>query len=155
MPTLNGYPISERELAFLRELALRGAKFMVVGMVSAILQGADTGTRDIDLWFEAISDRKLKDAARSVGGLVIWRGNPPCLGGSGLDRFDLVIHMSGLDDFDTEYQQAVDCMIDDFQVKLLPLDRIIASKQTAKRAKDVAALPSLMAALEAKKYFGR
>jgi predicted nucleotidyltransferase len=153
MPTLNGYPISESELAFLRELSLRGARFMVVGMVSAIMQGADTGTRDIDLWFATTSDVRLSEAALSVGGLFIWRANPPCLGGKELDRFDLVNQMNGLDDFESEYQQAIDCQIDDFQVKLLPLRRIIVSKQAAGRSKDLAALPALRAALESSKYF--
>ena len=153
MPALNGYPISESELAFLRELSLRGARFMVVGMVSAILQGADTGTRDIDLWFATTSDGRLSEAAKSVGGLFIWRSNPPCLSGKELDRFDLVNRMNGLNDFESEYQRAVDCQIDDFQVKLLPLERIIVSKQTAGRPKDVAALPALQAALESNRYF--
>ena len=155
MPELSGYPISEVELAFLRELSLRGARFMVVGMMSAIMQGADTLTRDIDLWFGTTSDGRLSAAARSVGGTFIWRTSPPCLGGRELDRFDLVYGMSGLEDFESEYERAVDCQIDDFWVKLLPLERIIASKQAAHRPKDVAVLPALRASLESRRYFGK
>jgi predicted nucleotidyltransferase len=155
MPTLNGYTISKTELAFLRELSMRGARFMVVGMVSAIMQGADVGTRDIDLWFGSTSDGRLAEAARSVGGVFIWRANPPCLGGDELDRIDLVNRMNGLGDFESEYQHALDCQIDDFQIKLLPLERIIVSKQAAARPKDVAALPALHATLESKRYLGR
>jgi len=155
VPTLSGYPISEVELTFLRELALRGARFMIVGMTSAILQGADTVTRDIDLWFATTSDGRLSDASRAAGGTFIWRATPPCLGGKDLDRFDLVYGMSGLGDFESEYEHAVDCQIDDFQVKLLPLERIIASKQAARRPKDLAVLPALLASLESRRYFGK
>lgn len=155
MSTLGGYPISEVELTFLRELSLRGARFMIVGMTSAILQGADTVTKDIDLWFGTTSDGRLSDASRAVGGTFIWRATPPCLDGKELSRFDLVYGMSGLGDFESEYAHAVDCQIDDFQVRLLPLERIIASKQAAHRLKDIAVLPALRASLESRKYFGK
>lgn len=153
MPSLGGFPITEAELSFLRELSRNGSKFMIVGMSAAILQGADGGTKDIDLWFRTTSDGRLSDAASSVGGIFIWRANPPCLGGEELARVDLVNRMSGLDDFDSEYEGAVDCQIDDFVVKLLPLDRVIVSKRASARPKDKAALPSLRATLKARGYF--
>jgi len=153
MPSLGGFPITEAELSFLRELSRNGSKFMIVGMSAAILQGADGGTKDIDLWFRTTSDGRLSDAASSVGGIFIWRANPPCLGGEELARVDLVNRMSGLDSFDVEYEGSVDCQIDDFVVKLLPLERIITSKRASARPKDKAALPSLRATLKARGYF--
>jgi hypothetical protein len=63
--------------------------------------------------------------------------------------------MDGLDRFDVEYAGAVECQIDNFVVLLLPLDRIITSKEAAGRPKDLAALPSLYATLVASKRRGR
>lgn len=146
------YPITEVELELLRQLSLRGARYMVVGMTSAILQGADTSTKDIDLWFGKTSDGRLSEAAQHVGGTFIWRANPPCLGGRGLERFDLVYSMSGLGNFEDEYPGAVDCQVDDFSVKLLPVERVLASKVAAARPKDLAVIPSLMALLKAREY---
>jgi hypothetical protein len=145
-------PITRIEADFLRQLALRGSRFMVVGMTSAILQGADSATKDIDLWFEKTSDGKLSDAASSVGGVFMWRANPPCLGGRGLERFDVVNHMSGLSRFDDEYREAIELPLEDFALKLLPLERVVASKQQADRLKDRAAMPALLAALASRKY---
>jgi hypothetical protein len=146
------YPITAVELKFLRQLVKSGTEFMVVGMSSAILQGADVGTRDIDLWFGTTSDGRLAEAARSVGGNLISKAKPPYLGGEELNRFDVVIRMDGLGSFQEEYRQAIDCKIDDFTVKLLPLDRVIASKTASGREKDRAAMPALLASLKAKTY---
>ena len=145
-------PITETELEFLRQLAARNTKFMVVGMTSAILQGADTSTKDIDLWFEKTSDGKLSEAAASVGGVFMWRANPPCLGGQGLERFDVVNNLHGLGDFASEYRQSLEIPVEDFAIKILPIERVIASKRAANRDKDRAVLPALLAALAALKY---
>lgn len=145
-------PITRTELEFLRELTKRGSKFMVVGMTSAILQGATSATRDIDLWFARTSDGKLSDAATAVGGVFMWRANPPCLGGRGLERFDIVNNIQGLSSFDDEYRKAVDLSVEDFDLKLLPIERVAASKQKANRDKDRAALPALRAAIASRKY---
>jgi predicted nucleotidyltransferase len=146
------YPITSAELEFLRLLSVNGARFMVVGMTSAILQGADSSTKDIDLWFGRTSDGQLDAAARAVGGTFIWRATPPCLGGRELRRLDLVYNMSGLGNFEEEYAGAIDCQIDDFVVKLLPVERILASKQAAARPKDLAVIPALQALVKSKEY---
>lgn len=152
---LGGFTLTDEEISFLRELTKRGSRFMLVGMVSAILQGADAGTRDLDLWFATTSDGSLDEAARSVGGIFMWRANPPSLGGSALARVDVVNHMSGLGEFADECDGSLEVQIDDFIVKILPIERIIASKKAADRPKDRAALPALRAALAAIKYRGK
>jgi hypothetical protein len=60
--------------------------------------------------------------------------------------------MDGMSSFEDEYDQAIECQIDNFVVRLLPLDRIIASKEAAMRSKDVAALPALRAAWVTAQY---
>jgi hypothetical protein len=149
MPRLKGIPLTSSEIRFLQELVSRHVKFMIVGMSAADLQGAHIGTQDIDLWFESTSDDGLDRAARSVGGIFMWRADPPALGGDELERFDVVNRLDGLEDFECEYPNAVDSEIEGIPVKLLPLDRIIDSKVAADRPKDRVAIPALLAVLEA------
>jgi hypothetical protein len=120
---------------------------MMVGMAAANLQGCDKGTSDIDLWFKTTSDGGLDSAARSVGGMFVWRADPPTLTGRALVRVDVVNRCHGLDSFSREYEGALDVVIEDFAVKMLPLDRIIVNKTAANRPKDRLALSALNAAL--------
>jgi hypothetical protein len=84
--------LTEAELRFLRELDARGVPYMIVGLSAASLQGANTTTLDVDLWFERTSDLRIAEAARAAGGGWMSRAGtmPPQMFGA-LDRFDLVI----------------------------------------------------------------
>jgi hypothetical protein len=141
--------LSDAERRFLAELNARGVRYMVVGLSAAIVQGANTSTQDIDLWFATISDPQIAPAAAVAGG--IWVSGfgmmPPQLGGALGDRFDVVNLMSGLGTFDKEYPGALDAQIDGIAVKVLPLARILASKRAADRPKDRAVIPALEEAL--------
>jgi predicted nucleotidyltransferase len=64
------------------------------------------------------------------------------LGGMG-ERFDVVTTMSGLPDFSAEYSRAREFSVDGVTLKVLPLERIIASKRAANRSKDQVALQNL------------
>jgi hypothetical protein len=141
--------VTDAEVVFLEELGRHRVKFMVVGMSAAVLQGADLGTEDIDLWFRSLSDPGLDKAARAVGGIFAWRANPPMVTGKGLDHIDVVTRCDGLRSFDAEYAAAVDAEVFGVKVKVLPLRRIITSKRAANRLKDKAVLPALKAALAA------
>jgi hypothetical protein len=144
-----GSNVSDAEIVFLKELARRRVKFMIVGMSAAVIQGADLGTEDIDLWFESLSDPRLDEAARAAGGVIAWRANPPMIRGRGLDHIDLVIRCDGLRAFDVEYAAAIEAEAFGVKVKVLPLRRVISSKKAANRLKDQAVLPALRAALAA------
>lgn len=61
-----------------------------------------------------------------------------------------VLTVHGLDDFGEEYAPALEQNLDGIPVKVLPLGRIIASKRTTNRPKDIAALPALEATLHAR-----
>jgi hypothetical protein len=143
------FPLSDAEVTFLRELARSKSRFMVVGVGAAVLQGADAVTQDLDLWFESLGDPAIPTAARAAGGVFATRTSPPMILGEGLDRFDLVVHCDGLASFEVEYARALDLALGDFSIKLLPLERIIASKRAAGRPKDQAVLEALRAALVA------
>jgi predicted nucleotidyltransferase len=145
------FPLTEAERAFLRCLADAGVPFLVVGLGAAVLQGADASTQDLDLWFESLADPRIAEAAASSGGVFAWRANPPMIAGDGLDHLDIVVHCHGLKAFDAEYVKAIDLDLDGFSIKVLPLERVIASKKAAGRPKDKAALEALQAALAARR----
>jgi predicted nucleotidyltransferase len=144
--------LSDSERGFLLELRDRNVPFMVVGVSAALLQGAPIATQDIDLWFERLDDPRIGEAAVAVGGIWVsgaFGMRPPALGGALGDRFDVVTHMHGLRTFAEEAQSTVEVSMDGVPVRVLRLDRIIASKRAAGRAKDLAQIPALEATLAA------
>ena len=123
---------------------------MLVGLAAAVLQGADAVTKDLDLWFRSISHPGVAEAAREVGAAFAWRNNPPLFSGPGLDDIDVVLKCDGLRDFDAEYEAAIDiALAPALVVKVLPLERVLASKRAADRPKDRAVIPALEAAVAA------
>ena len=129
-------PLSSAEAAFLDALDKRGVRYLVVGMSAALMQGVRGSTEDIDLWFASLADDRIAEAARSVGGFLVTRTQPPLLGGPFGERFYIVTHMSGLPSFESEYENAKVVDLGMVRVSVLPLDRILLSKRTANRQKD-------------------
>lgn len=143
-------PLTDAEIAFLRELDARGVRFVLIGMGAAVLQGATAMTQDLDLWFESLSDPRIGEAARAAGGLYIsgsFGMQPPTIGGGLGDRFDVVTHAHGLGSFSAEWGNTIATRIQDVPIRLLALDRILASKRAAARPKDAAQIPVLEAAI--------
>jgi hypothetical protein len=134
--------LSEGERAFLLALSELGIRYLLVGMSAALLQGARGATEDLDLWFENLGDPGIGEAARRAGGFWVTRAEPPLLGGMS-ERFDVVVSMSGLPDFDHEYAGALELALEGVPLHVLPLPRIIASKRAANRPKDQATLLAL------------
>jgi hypothetical protein len=145
--------LTEGERAVFEALNRRGVPFMLVGLSAAVIQGANTGTRDIDLWFADLSDRRIADAIREAKGIWVsgtFGARPPQIGGDAVgDRLDVVTHMDGLGKFADEYGSAIEILIDGLRLRLLPLERILASKRASGRPKDLAVLPALEEAIAA------
>jgi len=118
---------------------------MVVGLSAAALQGAPVVTEDIDLWFDDLSNPKLSQALVKVGAAYIppFGINPPMLGGPGSDPFDVIIRMDGLGKFADEWKHSLEIKVGKLQLKVLSLERILASKQAANRPKDRLVIPVL------------
>jgi predicted nucleotidyltransferase len=139
------------ERALLEALNRRGVRYVLVGLSAGVLQGANTATRDIDIWFEDAADSRIGEAVREAGGIWVsgaFGMRPPQIGGDAIgDRLDVVTHMHGLNDFTEEYANTVELEIDGLRLRVLKLERIIASKRAAGRAKDLAAIPALEEAL--------
>lgn len=142
---------TDREQAFLHELVKNKVPFMIVGLSAAALQGAPVVTQDVDLWFKSLSHPGIGKALRKVDGAYVppIQLNPPVFAGEAVDLFDIVLTMDGLKSFDWEYKRALDVPIGRFRVRVLPLDRILASKKKANREKDKLVIPVLRDALTA------
>ncbi len=143
--------LTTEEQTLLASMLAHKVRFMIVGLTSAVLQGAHVVTQDIDLWVEKLDGEAFVKAIDKAGGFYIPPAvagmNPPMLGPNTLRIFDLVTHMHGLDEFSVEYSRAKEIELAGLSLKLLPLERIIASKEAAAREKDKAVLPILRAAL--------
>jgi hypothetical protein len=144
-------PLSDAELRLLESLLRHKIRFLVVGLSAAALQGAPVVTEDVDLWFDDLSDPKLTRALNDVGAAYIppFGFNPPMLGGPGSEPFDVVIRMDGLGKFSNEWKRAVEIKVGKLPLKVLPLERILASKLAANRPKDQRVIPVLQNALRA------
>jgi len=118
---------------------------MVVGLSAAALQGAPVVTEDVDLWFDKLSDPKLSQALVKVGAAYIppFGINPPMLGGAGSEPFDVVVRMDGLGKFADEWKRALEIKVGKLRLKVLSLERILASKQATNRPKDRRVIPVL------------
>ena len=75
--------------------------------------------------------------------------NPPMLAGTGAELFDIVIRMDGLGNFADEIENCVEISLGRQKLKVLSLERIVASKVAANRAKDKLTVPVLRDALVA------
>jgi len=142
-------PFSESELRLLRVLLKRKVRFMVVGLSAATLQGAPVVTQDVDLWFENLGEQKISRALQEVGAAYVPPSNfnPPMLAGAGTELFDIVLRMDGLGTFADEIKNCVEISLGQQKLKVLSLERILASKIAANRPKDQLTIPVLRDAL--------
>ena len=130
--------LTESERRFLRALLRRKVSFIVVGLSAAALQGAPVVTQDVDLWFEDLHDPRLTKALREVGAAYVPPSilNPPMFSRAGTELFDIVLRMDGLGKFRDELRHRVEVRLGAFRLKVLGLERILASKKAANRSKD-------------------
>ena len=143
------FALTDPERRLLHALSGRGIRFLVVGLGAALIEGAPVATLDLDLWLERIDDPRIPQAAADAGGFWVtgFGLQPPSFGGEGLDRLDVVLTLHGLGTFDDEYAKSLDRVIDGLPLRVLPLERVVASKRATNRLKDRAVLPVLEATL--------
>lgn len=144
-------PFTESEIRLLGNLLKHKVRFMIVGLSAATLQGAPVVTQDIDLWFEKLGDETISLALREIGAAYVPPSinNPPMLAGAGSELFDIVVRMDGLGTFADEIKHCVEIPLGRQKLKVLGLDRILASKLAANRPKDKLTIPILRDALAA------
>src|SRR5262245_62173895 len=103
---------------------------MIVGLSAALLQGAPAVTQAVDLWFEDLQDPGLSEALASVGASYVPSigMNPPCFAGRAVALFDIVLSLHGLGSFAEELRHAIDVPLHGLTLKVLSIERVIASK---------------------------
>jgi len=111
-------------------------------------------TQDVALWFRNLKDPALMRALRraGVGYTPPTASTPPLFAGAGTELFDIVVHMHGLEPFEKEAGQAVRIRLGRVELPVLPLARIIVSKQATGRPKDISILPALEDTLRARRH---
>jgi hypothetical protein len=119
-------------------------------MSGAILQGVPAATLDTDLWIDLPERQyvRLLGLAKKVGGEIIARTIIALSDGS---LVNFLYRVDGLASFATEWRRAVELPLHGTVVKVLPLERIIRSKEFVARPKDLATLPLLKDILASKK----
>jgi len=128
--------------AFLQALKEEEIPCILIGMMAAVEQGAPLTTIDYDLWVK-LPEReyvRLLAIVQRLGGTTLARTFYELSDGT---QVNAVFSPDGLRSFDTEYKRSRDSTLGGQSIRVLPLDRVIASKRAAGREKDLAALPVL------------
>ena len=144
---------SPRKFSALARLvdALRkeGIRFQIAGMSAAILQGVPATTLDTDLWVE-LSERqfvRLYPLIKKLKGVLL---TPTVAALSDDTLVNFLPRVDGLGEFAKEYEKALLISWQGTKVPVLPLRRIIKSKEFVRRPKDIAHLPLLRQTLRMK-----
>ena len=149
---MDDFALTPAERRLFAALRARGVRFLIIGLGAAVLEGAPVATQDIDVWLETIDNDQIKLAASDAGGFWVsgFGVQPPAFGGDELSRIDVVLTAHGLRRFTEEYDEGIEREIEGVVLRILPLERVIASKRATSRPKDAASLPALEATLQAR-----
>lgn len=146
-------------------LAAAKVDFVVVGGISAVLQGAPIVTQDLDVCYRRLPDN-LTRLANALQPLNPRLRNLPAGVPNFFDRhalelganfalefepgeeFDLLAIMSAIGGYDDIVANADDMDVAGHTVKVLGLADLIRTKKAAGRPKDLAVIPTLEATLE-------
>jgi hypothetical protein len=132
IPPLNG---------LLRALQEHEIRFLIVGMTSAVIHGGPFVTLDVDIWIDLPERQYMRamNLSHKLGGELLGK----CLTSLNNVMVNFIYSVHGLKSFRTEYKGANWYNWQGTKVAVLPLERLIASKEFIRRDKDLAVLPSL------------
>jgi hypothetical protein len=118
-------------------------------MSAALLQGVPATTFDTDLWIDLPERQYMRaiNIARQLGAKMI--ANTVVELDDGV-LVNFLYRVDGLASFRTEAKRALQITWLGTNVKVLPLDRLIKSKEVVARPKDLAHLPILREILHAR-----
>lgn len=128
--------------AFLKALDEEEIRCILIGMMAAVQQGAPLTTIDYGFWVDLPERKYVRILAivRRLGGTIMARTFFELSDGL---QVNVVFKPTGLRSFNAEYSGALESEVEGRPLRVLPLDRVIASKTAAGRDKDLAALPVL------------
>lgn len=147
-------------------LAEAKVDFIIVGGLSGVLQGVPIVTQDLDICYHRTTANRQRLATALAPFKPKLRGLPPDVPnifdqrslelGTNFtleiedESLDLLGQMSGIGGYEQIIGRAEDKDVAGHTVKVLSLADLIETKKAAGRPKDLAALPLLEAALQAK-----
>ena len=128
--------------AFLKALREEKIDCILIGAMAAIEQGAPLMTVDYDFWVRLPERQyvRLLGIVQRQGGSIRGRTVYELSDGT---QVNAVFKPDGLRSFEAEWQISPLRKLENVPIKVLPLNRVIASKRAANREKDLAVLPIL------------
>jgi hypothetical protein len=128
--------------AFLKALREEKIDCILIGAMAAIQQGAPLGTIDYDFWVRLPVRQyvRLLAIVQRQGGSILGRTLYELSDGK---QVNAIFEPDGLKSFAVEFKKCQIGHLAGERVRILPLDRVIASKRAASREKDLAVLPIL------------
>ena len=132
---------------FLQELKQDKIRFILIEMMAAVEQGAPLSTIDYDFCV----DLPKRQVARIYEIIQRCRGTlmaPTFYELRDGTQVNVVFEPTGLRSFTTEYARSRRSTFEGLKIRVLPLSRVIASKQAAGREKDLMTLPVLRRTLK-------
>jgi|SRR6266850_3468526 len=128
--------------AFLKALREEKIDCILIGAMAAIEQGAPLMTVDYGFWVRLPERRyvRLLSIIQRLGGTVRAQTLYELIDGT---QVNAVFKPTGLGSFAAEWKHCRRGQLDSVPVRVLPLNRVIASKRAANREKDRAVLPVL------------
>jgi hypothetical protein len=119
-------------------------------MTAAVYQGVMLNTMDTDIWVDLPTRQyiRLWKIIRSQGGSALSQTLYVLADGKVVN---FLFAVTGLKGFAAEYRSALTVKMEGIPVKVLPLLRILKSKKTVLRDKDIAHIPHIEKVLKAQK----
>lgn len=126
----------------------------MVGMTAATYQGVMINTLGTDIWVDLLSRQymRLWKLIREQGGTAMSPGLYVLKDGKVVN---FLFEVTGLRSFDAEYRHALNLKIEGRRVKVLPLTRVLKSKKTIMRDKDLPHIPLIERVLAANRNLQR
>ena len=140
--------------AFLKALREEEIDCILIGAMAAIRQGAPLATIDYDFWVRLPVRQyvRLLTIVQRLGGTILARTLYELSDGK---QVNAIFEPDGLRQFGVEFKKCRIGYVGGQPVRILPLDRVIASKRAASREKDLAVLPILERTLRLSKRLKR
>lgn len=131
-------------------LRAEGIQFQIVGMTAALLQGVPGSTLDVDIWINLPARQYIRvlNLCRRLGAEI--RANT-VVTMPGDVQVNFLYEVGGLRSFATELRRAIYLSWHGQTVPVLPLERVIHSKEYVGRDKDLLQLPALKRTLALKR----
>ena len=128
--------------AFLKALQEEGIDFILIGAMAAIRQGAPLMTVDYDFWVRLPERQyvRLLSIVQRLRGTIRAQTLYELSDGT---QVNAVFKPNGLRSFETEWKRCHQGRLEGVSLRILPIERVIASKRAAGRDKDISVLPIL------------